>query len=118
MKGPPFFFLVGMGVGAGMFSSSFGGLESGPSSVHFPLGKSTFHAILFFLGVGEGAGGGGGCQSKEFPSSHMFLKKFQISPHFNPICFGKCSPPFTYIYRPNVGNFTLQNRTFCFGEPP
>jgi len=41
-------------------------------------------------------GGWGVCPSKEFPSSHMFPKKFQITPHFYPICFGKCCPPHLY----------------------
>jgi hypothetical protein len=33
----------------------------------------------------------------------MFSKKFQITPHFYPICFGKCCPAFTYIGGPKVG---------------
>jgi hypothetical protein len=58
-----------------------------------------------------------------FPlSSHevrnMFLNVFSIAPHFYPICFGKCCPPFTYIGGPKGTNCILQNITFYFVEPP
>jgi hypothetical protein len=43
---------------------------------------------------------------------------FSIAPHFYPICFGKCYPPFTYIGGPKVRISILQNTTFYFGEPP
>ncbi len=50
------------------------GVESGLYAVHFPLEQWTvdFPRGLIFLGVGglwKRVGGGGVCQSKEFPSS-------------------------------------------------
>jgi hypothetical protein len=42
-------------------------------------------------------------------------KKFPIVPHFYPICFGGCCPPFTYIHGPKGKNL---NRTFYFSEIP
>ncbi len=42
------------------------------------------------------------------PFLNVFPNMFSIAPHFYPICFGKCFPPFTYI----VGSSSiLQNRT-------
>jgi hypothetical protein len=63
-----------------------------------------------------------------FPSSQcvptMFISNFQWVPnmfpkfpHFYPICFAKCCPPFTYIGGPKGENVLFQNRTFYFGEP-
>jgi hypothetical protein len=40
---------------------------------------------------------------------------FSIAPHFHPICFGKCCPPFNYIGGPKGRNSILQNRSFYFG---
>jgi hypothetical protein len=48
---------------------------------------------------------------------NVFLNMFSIAPHFCPICFGKCCPPFTYIGG-HKGNSICQSRTFYFGEPP
>jgi hypothetical protein len=48
---------------------------------------------------------------------NVFLNMFSIAPHFYPICFGKCSPPFNGIGGPKGRNSILQNRTFHFGEP-
>jgi len=46
----------------------------------------------------------------------MFPKEFPIAPHFHPVCFGKCHPPFNFIGGPKGGrNSILQNRTFYFG---
>ncbi len=47
---------------------------------------------------------------------NVFLNMFSIAPHFCPIRFGKCCPPFTYIYGPK-GNSICQSITFYFGEP-
>jgi hypothetical protein len=47
---------------------------------------------------------------------NVFLNMFSIAPHFCPICFGKCCPPFTYIAGPK-GNIICQSRTFYFGDP-
>jgi hypothetical protein len=41
---------------------------------------------------------------------------FSIAPHFYPICFGRCSSPFTYIGGPKGWNSILQTGTFYFGE--
>jgi hypothetical protein len=30
------------------------------------------------------------------PSKNLFPNMFSIAPHFDPICFGKCCPPFMY----------------------
>ncbi len=34
----------------------------------------------------------------------IFSNMFPIAPFFNPTCFGKCCPPFTYIDGPKGGN--------------
>jgi len=62
-------------------------------------------------------GGGGGRGGLKAKSSHV-PDMFPIAPHFYPICFGKCCPPFTFIAQPKGRNFILQNRRFYFGEPP
>jgi len=41
---------------------------------------------------------------------NVFPKMFSIAPHLNPICFGKCCPPFTYIGRPKGRNSTFYVR--------
>ncbi len=45
-------------------------------------------------------------------------KEFPIAPHFYPICFSKCCPPFTYIHGPKGRNSAVQYITFQIGEPP
>jgi hypothetical protein len=40
---------------------------------------------------------------------------FSIAPHLEPICFGKCCPPFTYVGGQKGRNSVLQNRSFYFG---
>jgi hypothetical protein len=102
-----------------------------------PMGRphhALMVACLFsFLVLGGGEGGGGGkvffsilpwfpmCSHYvplKFPmGSHqifnvfqvpnVFPKMFSIAPHLNPICFGKCCPPFTYIGRPKGRNSTF-----------
>ncbi len=47
----------------------------------------------------------------------MPKQRVPITPHFYPICFGKCCSPFTYILGPK-GKIFVQNKTFYFGEPP
>jgi hypothetical protein len=42
---------------------------------------------------------------------------FSIAPRCYPICFGRCSSPFSYTCGPKGRNSMLQNRTFHFGEP-
>jgi hypothetical protein len=74
----------------------------------------TFDAGFFLLFSFEG-GGGFTAESSQF--SDMFPKGFPISPHFYPICFGKCCPPFTYIHGPKRENSMFLNRTFPLGEP-
>jgi len=49
---------------------------------------------------------------------NVFSHMFSITPHFYPICFGKCSPLFTYIGGPKERNSIFQNKTFYSGEPP
>ncbi len=57
-----------------------------------------------------------------FPSGSPFLNvfpnMFSIAPHFYPICFGKCFPPFTHVGGRKGRNAILQNRTFYYREPP
>jgi hypothetical protein len=38
-----------------------------------------------------------GFKAKSSQVPDMFPKEFSIAPHFHPICFGKCCPPFIYI---------------------
>jgi hypothetical protein len=57
MKGAPFFSLVGGGGGGGKFFQVVVGLESGLSSVHFPLGQWTVDFPCKFLRGREGEGG-------------------------------------------------------------
>jgi hypothetical protein len=53
--------------------------------------------------------------SQYVPQVHnVFPNMFSIAPHFYPICFGTCSPPFTYIGGPKRRNYIFQNRNFCF----
>ncbi len=50
-------------------------------------------------------------------NNFKFPKEFSIAPHFYPICFGKCCPPFTYIHgQPKGRNSMLQNRTLYLGS--
>ncbi len=49
---------------------------------------------------------------------NVFLNMFSIAPHFYPICFGTCSPPFTYIGGSQGRNYIFQNTMFCLGESP
>jgi hypothetical protein len=49
---------------------------------------------------------------------NVFSNMFSIAPHFYPIRFSKCCPPFTYLSGPKGRNSILQNRTLYFGEPP
>jgi hypothetical protein len=51
------------------------------------------------------------------PSKNLFSNMFSIAPHFDPIRFGKCCPPFRYIAGPKGRNSILQNRNFYFGCP-
>jgi hypothetical protein len=46
----------------------------------------------------------------------MFPKEFPITPHFYPICFGKCCPAFTYIPGPKGSSSRLHKRTFHLVE--
>jgi hypothetical protein len=39
---------------------------------------------------------------------NVFPNMFSIAPHFYPICFGKCCPPFTYVCGLNTGTFIVQ----------
>jgi hypothetical protein len=63
-----------------------------------PMGRPK-HALkvpcFFPFKVGRGGRGGGG----EFFSlvPNVFPNMFSIVPHFYPICFGKCCPPFSPI---------------------
>ncbi len=47
---------------------------------------------------------------------NVFHKMFSITPHFCPICFGKCCLLFNYTCGPKRRNYILQNKTFYFGE--
>jgi hypothetical protein len=42
---------------------------------------------------------------------------FPIAPYFNPICFGKCYPPLSYIAEPKGRNTMVENRNLSSGEP-
>jgi len=59
---------------------------------------------------------GGQVKAKSFQVLNMFPKKFPISPHTYPICFGKCCSPLIYIGGPKGTNFITQNITLCFGN--
>jgi len=97
--------------------------------IHAANGKAqacTQGTLLFFL---SSFGAGGRFFFFIFPwfpsGSHCvpqvpneFPNMFSIAPHFYPICFGKCYPPFTYIGGPKERITILQNRAFYFGEPP
>ncbi len=108
MKGPPFFLWVG---GEGCFKKKVVfGVKSGLCTLHFPLQQFTFHE--FFLLVF----GGHGVKAKSSQVSDMFPKEFIITPHFYPICFGKCCPAFTYIPGPKGRSSRLHNRTFHLAE--
>jgi hypothetical protein len=39
---------------------------------------------------------------------NVFSNTFSIAPHFYPICFGKCCPPFTYTSAPKGRNSIFQ----------
>ncbi len=78
------------------FLLSFGG--RGNNFFHFSLVRN-----LFTL------------RSLQVPN--VFPNMFSITPHFYPICFDNCCPPFTYIGGPKGMNYILQYRTFYFGEP-
>jgi hypothetical protein len=72
--------------------------------------NSQFTLFCWLLGRGQ-------VKAKSFQIPDMFPKEFLIAPHFYPICFGKCCPPFTYIGGPKFRNSIFQNRTFSSGEP-
>jgi len=58
------------------------------------------------------------CSPKSSQVPDMFPKEFPIAPHFYPICFGKCCPPFTYIGGQRGGTLCFKVEPFYFGEPP
>ncbi len=98
VKGPPFY-SYGCWVGGFFFKLCWNfGVESGLSTIHFPLG---WLAVGFpiFLGLGDGRV----VKAKSSQVSDLFPKEFPIVPYFYPICFGKCSPPFIYIGGPKGG---------------
>jgi hypothetical protein len=78
---------------------------------------------FFSCGLG---GGGYGQSTVDFPSKlfcsfsswgglkGVSKKRVPIAPHFYPICFHKCSPPFTYLADQKGRNFILQNKTLYF----
>jgi len=131
MRGPVFFFWAGW-VGGGIFSLFFFG------GVVMPLGQAknsdinTFgnkssmqpmmaqhglmRGLIFFLFAKDG--GGISCLFPLVPisylSSQAVPQSFPITPHFYPICFGKCCPPFTRVGGSKGRNSILQNRTLYF----
>ncbi len=82
------------------------GVESGLSTVHFPLGRFTV-AFPFF-----GFGGWVVVKPRSSQVSDLFPKQFPIAPYLYPICFGKCCPSLIYIAGPKGRNSTLHNKTF------
>ncbi len=94
-----FWVVIGGGVGRGIFFI-------------FPWFPMCSHYVPFKFSMGSHM------FSICSPNSQCVLEKFSIAPHFYPICFGTCSPPFTYIGGPKGLNRILQNRAFCFGESP
>ncbi len=46
----------------------------------------------------------------------MFPNMFSIAPHFYPIRFGKCCPPFTYIFGPERRNSILKIKPSVLGS--
>jgi hypothetical protein len=103
MKGPPFIFLWGE---RGSFFFQVG-VWCGEWTVHFPLGQCTVHFscklfvclfVCFVLFCFVSPLGWGRVKAKSPQVPDLFLKMFPLAaPHFYPICFGKCCPPFIYI---------------------
>jgi hypothetical protein len=112
------FILWVRGGGLGFFFQIVFDVESGLSTIHFPLGQSSLHASFFFFLNIRGEGQRGGVKTKSSQVPDMFFKEFSIAPHFYLICQYKCCLPFTYINEPNGSNFIFQNRIFFFGELP
>ncbi len=50
------------------------------------------------------------------PSSQCLPRHFSIAPHFYPICFGKCCPPFTYVGGLNIGTSIVQIQPSILGS--
>jgi hypothetical protein len=109
--------------GAGFFLSSCSWCRE--MTVHCSLSSWTVDGDLFmqavsflflFLGGGgEGSGRGGRVvNAKSSQVLDVFPKEFPIAPHFYPICFGKCCPPFTCVGGSKGRNSILQNRTLYF----
>jgi hypothetical protein len=49
-------------------------------------------------------------------SNQKQSKEFPIAPHFYPICFGKCCPPFSFIGGPKGQEVLPQIKTVVSGE--
>jgi hypothetical protein len=80
---------------------------------HLDSGQCTLHAsfsfLFWFFFLREG---GGEVLVKAKISQVPDNKEFPMeAPHFSPIWFGKCFPPFTYIVGPKERNSILQNKT-------
>jgi hypothetical protein len=72
------------------FLSSFGGGEKGIFFI-FPWFPMRSHYVPFKFSMG----------SQYLPQvSNVFPNIFSVAPHFYPIFFGKCCPPFTLIGGP------------------
>jgi hypothetical protein len=73
---------------------------------------------VLLLGIAQwgGVSGCGELKPRTSQVPDMFLKEFPIAPHFYPICFGNCCPPFTYVGGSMVEIAILQNRAFKFGS--
>jgi hypothetical protein len=85
----PCFFSFYVFVGGGGFC---GGREREKDFFHFSLVPNVFPLCSLHLFNAFSSG------SKYVPQvPNIFPNMSSTTPHFYPICFGKCCPPFTYI---------------------
>jgi hypothetical protein len=79
-------------------------ISFGEDFFHFPLVPNLL-PVPFKFSIG----------SHQVPN--VFLNMSSIAPHFCPICFGKCCPPFTYISGPK-GTLYVKVEHSILGSPP
>jgi len=106
-------FSLWVGRGTAFFFQVVFGVESVLFTVHVPLGQGPidFRCNLCFFKFSFEGGGGAVFTAESSQFFDMFPKGFPISPHFYPICFGKCCPSFTCIDGP-------RELTLCFKIEP
>jgi len=80
-------------------------VESGEWTVYFTRKLFSFLFCFVLRGVGEVLVKAKISQVPDNKESPM------VAPHFSPLWFGKCFPPFTYIVGPKERNSIVQNKT-------